>query len=273
MKRDWLTLIVIVALGTGAVWADVTEEEPFERTVAIARGGRVSLENTNGHVYVETWNRDEVLVSATKRVRARDGGDVLDVLREIEVRLSETAGGVTIESALPRGGWRRGISASVEYELKVPASVSLDLKSTNGKIEVEGVNGEARLRTTNGGIRAARLGGRLDAETTNGKIEALEVAGPLMAETTNGAIEAELTAGTLTEDVELTTTNGSVSLTLAASVAARIDARADNGSVKSDLALGTIHHEKRNALAGVLNGGGPTIRVRTSNGSISLRER
>lgn len=267
-----LTLIALAVLGTAAVWAETTEEEPFEQTVAIAPGGLVSLENTNGHVTVETWNRDEVLVSAVKKARAHGLDDAFEILKEIEIRVTESAGGVKIETELPRGGWMRGSSASVEYELKVPASASLDLKSVNGRIAVEGVNGDVILKTTNGAIHAARLGGDLLAETTNGKIEALGVAGALVAETTNGGIDAEITAATLAHDVELSTSNGGVTLTLAPSVAARIDARAGNGSVKSDLTLGRVEREKRNALSGALNGGGPTIRVRTSNGSIRLRE-
>jgi len=267
-----MTLILLAVLGTATAWAETTEEERFEQTVAIASDGRVSLENTNGHVNVTTWNRDEVLISALKTARARGGDDAREILDEVKIRVEESADGVTIETDLPRGRWMRGTSASVAYELKVPASVSLDLRSTNGQITVEGVDGEEGLRTTNGAIRASRLGGSLRAETTNGKIEALGVAGTLRAETTNGAIDAEITAATLTDDVELATTNGGVTLTLSPSVAARIDARAGNGSVKSDLPLGQVEREKRNALTGALNGGGPTIRIRTSNGSIRLRE-
>lgn len=275
MRRDRylpLALIVLAVLGAATAWAETTEDERFEQTVAMAPGGRVSLQNTNGHVTVETWNRDEVLISALKKARARGGDDAREILEEIKIRVTESAGGVTIETDLPRGGWLHGTSASVAYELKVPASASLDLRSTNGQITVEGVDGDVALKTTNGAIRASRLGGNLRAETTNGKIEALGVAGTLAAETTNGSIDAEITAATLTDDVELSTTNGGVTLTLAPSVAARIDARAGNGSVRSDLPLGQVEREKRNALTGALNGGGPTIRVRTSNGSIRLRE-
>ncbi len=264
---------VLALLATGVAWADTTEEELFERTVSVDDGGLVSVKNTNGHIYVEAWDRGEVEIRALKKARARYGDDAMDVLGDIEVRVSEAGGNVTIDTELPKGRWGRGTSASVEYEIKVPASVRLKLKSTNGKVEAEGVSGDVEITTTNGGILARRLGGNLMAETTNGKIDALDVAGAIEAETTNGSIRAEMTGDMLAEDVELSTTNGSVELRLSANVAARIDARAGNGSVRSDLPLRVEGRERRNSLTGDLNGGGPTIRIRTSNGSIRLRER
>lgn len=265
-----LLATLIAFLGTGVVRADDVVEEAFEETATVSPNGLVSLSNTNGHVSVEAWDRNEVLVSATKRARGRDAGDVL---RDIRIEVSEHGGDVTIDTDLPRSrGWFRGTSASVEYEVKVPATVRLRLKSTNGQIEVEGVGGDVELRTTNGGIRARDLGGRLDAETTNGKIDAEGVAGPIDAETTNGTIHAEIIGASLDDDVSLSTTNGAVELSLAASVSARIDARAGNGSVRSELPVRGIEREKRNELSGDLNGGGAMIRIRTSNGSIRIRE-
>ncbi len=267
-----LTLIcTVLAVTAGAAWADVHEEELFERTVAVDSNGRVSVDNTNGHILVEAWGGSEVRITATKKARARSRGDALELLDEIEIDISESGGNVTIDTILPRGKWLRGTSASVEYELKVPASVALRLKSTNGKVEAEGVAGDVELKTTNGSIYAEDLGGRLDVNTTNGRVEARGVAGPIDAKTTNGSVDLELTGSRLDEDMAISTTNGSVDLTLPSDLAARIDARAGNGRVRSDLPLSGIY-SKRNEIEGDLNGGGPTIRIRTSNGSIRLRE-
>lgn len=273
LLRATLLVTLLALVGTGAVWARDVVEEPFEKSVAVAASGRVTVSNTNGHVSVEAWSGSEVQISATKKARARDETDAREMLEDIRIEISESGGNVTIETELPRmKGWFGGGSASVEYAIKVPATVELRLKSTNGKIEVEGVEGLVDVKTTNGSISARSLGGALIAETTNGKVEALDVVGPIDAETTNGSIRAEVTAASLDEDMELSTTNGGVELGLAAGITARIDARAGNGSVKSDLPV-SAESEKRNALSGYLNGGGNhTIRIRTSNGSIRLRE-
>ncbi len=269
-----LTLLatVLAAATVGAAWADAHEEELFERTVAVDLGGRVSVDNTNGHILVEAWSGNEVQITATKKARARSHGDALELLDEIEIDISEAGGNVTIDTILPRGKWFKGTSASVEYELKVPASVELRLKSTNGKVEASGVDGTVELKTTNGSIYAEDLGGRLDVHTTNGRVEARGVAGPIDAKTTNGSVDLELTGSTLADDMVISTTNGGVDLTLPSGLAARIDARAGNGRVRSDLPISGVS-SKRNEIEGDLNGGGPTIRIRTSNGSIRLRDR
>ena len=275
-KYATLTLLtLLLAFLAASAWASDTVTEDFEETVGVHADGRVSLSNTNGHVRVETWNRDEVLVAATKKAKARDEDDAWEVLRDIRIEITQNGGDVTIDTDLPRSknGWFGGsTSASVEYDIKVPATVSLRLKSTNGHIEIEDVGGDVEATTTNGGIRARDLGGRLEAESTNGKIEALGVAGTVDAETTNGGIRAEITGSSLADDMRLSTTNGSVELRLAPGLAARIDARSGNGSVRSDLPVAGSVREKRNELSGDLNGGGPTIRIRTSNGGIRLRE-
>ena len=68
-KTISLTLLwtLLALIGTGAAIARDVAEEPFEETVSVASDGRVTLSNTNGSVRVETWNRDEVHISAVKR--------------------------------------------------------------------------------------------------------------------------------------------------------------------------------------------------------------
>ena len=62
--------IVLFCLSTGAFGA--TFEERFEQTLSAEGVQRVVLGNTNGTVRVEGWERDEISVEATKKVRAGD---------------------------------------------------------------------------------------------------------------------------------------------------------------------------------------------------------
>ena len=61
-----LALFLVAAPSAGAI--SYTEE--FSETYSLAPGGRVSVSNTNGHVRVIAWDRDEVQVDATKMARS-----------------------------------------------------------------------------------------------------------------------------------------------------------------------------------------------------------
>jgi DUF4097 and DUF4098 domain-containing protein YvlB len=140
----------------------------------------------------------------------------------------------------------------VTYEVTVPRSMSLDLENTNGAIEVADVRGSHKLYTTNGHIELARC------------------AGDVAAETTNGGIKAELLDVTPGKRVSLETTNGRISLAAPPTLAAELDAATTNGSVDTDLPVTTTRTGKH-SLRGMINGGGPSLRLRTTNGSIEIR--
>ncbi|MGZ4986216.1 MAG: hypothetical protein ACXV8A_09010, partial [Chthoniobacterales bacterium] len=71
-------------------------------------------------------------------------------------------------------------------------------------------------------------------------------------------------------DVELASSAGSISLSVPSDVAMNIEAFASVGAVSTDLPFVTTHAE-RDQLKGALNGGGKSVILRSSAGSISIR--
>ncbi len=265
-------LLILALLIATPAWADVTEEETIERTVGLAAGGEVVVEATNGSIYVETGSGDEVQVVARKKARADSASEARELLAEIEVNIEERGDSVRISADIPSSSWRGGDSATVSFEITMPADAELDASSKNGSIEVRDLGARARLATQNGSITAKGVGGPLEAESNNGSIKAYDVKGAVQAETTNGSIKAEIDGTDLGEDMRIKTTNGSIELRLDAGVAASIDARTKNGSVSSDFE-GGIQDRRKRTLDLDLNGGGPRVELESSNGSIRVRER
>ncbi|MEM7352716.1 MAG: DUF4097 family beta strand repeat-containing protein [Acidobacteriota bacterium] len=273
-RSSCLILLALLLVAPDA-WADRTEEETYEETVDLGAGGTVEVDTTNGSIRVETWDRDQVQVVARKKARARSASEAQEMLDAIEIKIRESGGTVRIEADLPRSrsGWfGGGTSANVAFELTIPADAELHASSNNGAIDVRDLGAPARLETQNGSIEADGVNGELEAFSNNGRIEADDVRGSVQAETTNGAIKVDISADALNQDVDLRTSNGSVELRLASSVAASIYARTRNGSVSSDFP-GGVQDERRRSLELELNGGGPQIELKSTNGSIRVRER
>jgi DUF4097 and DUF4098 domain-containing protein YvlB len=150
--------------------------------------------------------------------------------------------------------WVAGTSVemNVKYEVTVPRSMDLQIDDTNGRIEVSDVRGSHRIVTTNGRISLTRCAGDANVETTN------------------GSIEAELMAINAGRVMRMATTNGHITVRVPRTFAARVDAANTNGSIETDLPVTASGSHDKHTLTGTINGGGPELRLRTTNGSIHI---
>jgi hypothetical protein len=255
-----VALVALVALATGSADA-ATLEKTLERTYPLPAGGEVSVENVNGAVVVDTWDRPEVRVRATKKARAGSEEAAAEAMARLQVDVVESSDRLRIKTrhAGSQGGffsWLRGQSsnASISYRLTVPRGIHLDARTVNGAITLNGVDGVVEASTTNGSIKVDGARGRLDASTTNGsiKVAMLEV-----------SADAEL---------DFSTTNGSVTIALPADVQTDLRLRTTNGGITVDLPLDEVAERSRRRLDATLNGGGGSLRVVTTNGGIRIVE-
>jgi DUF4097 and DUF4098 domain-containing protein YvlB len=263
-------LTAVAALNAACVfdgdWEDFLPgrdyEETFQKTFTLKSDGSFSLKNTNGFIHISTWNRDEVDVNAKKIARRRESD-----LDRVKIEADASSDAVRIDTVYEK---YRNLRVTVNYEIKVPEGCRIELaRSTNGDIELAGRFGKVKAGTTNGDIRLESATGQAELSTTNGTIRAFDVSGPVNADTTNGGVVLELRE--LTDDIRADTTNGSIKLRLPRDPDARLTARTTNGSIKTDFPI-TIEgtSDSRRRLEGTLGKGGPTISLKTTNGSITI---
>jgi hypothetical protein len=213
-------------------------------------GTDLSVDATpNGGITVRGWNRQDMQVRAIVVTQADSEGDAVALGRQVQVF---TDGG-RVRTDGP--SHERGRSWSVSFEVMVPSHSNLDLRSTNGGLSLSDVAGNLELRTTNGGIRLARVGGRVRGNTTNGGIKA-----ELDGTTWNG------------EGMDIETHNGGVDLRLPDNYSAHLEADTSNGGVSIDFPI-TMQGELTRKISTDIGSGGPTIRVRTTNGGVRIGRR
>ena len=145
------------------------------------------------------------------------------------------------------------------------------LNTSGGSINIEGGGGSIDARTSGGSINIAGVKGTVDAQTSGGGIRLKEIAGSVNAKTSGGSIDAEI-LGQPRDDMHLQTSGGSVTVHLDENVRADIDAQASGGSVSTDFSVAVRGTMKRTKLQGEINGGGPLLTLRTSGGSVRIRE-
>ncbi len=277
-------------------------KEDFHLTYPLKPGGVLTIDNLNGSVEISSWEKDEVDVNGVKYCISEER------LRGMRVEGTQSGNRLTLRSVLPEGK-RSGCGA--KYTIRVPKKITLDgIVSSNGKIRVENIAGEARLQTSNGGIQVRALEGKLDARTSNATIDLDSVIGDFVGRTSNGSILVEGLEGSFSgatsnasikgrirklkpgQPMKAETSNGTIDLTLAdyagqvldvessnasvtlhlpTGVNADLRASTSNSSIECDLPMTETGISSKTRLEGKLGKGGNPIRVSTSNGSIRIR--
>jgi len=254
------TTLAATALLLAATTAGAAElEQTVDRTFDVRSGATFYLDNTNGGVHVRAATDNKVHLHAVKKVQTKSN-QLQAAMNELKIDITQPDGGVRVVTRYPknRGGdslfsWIAGesLQASVSYELELPQSLTIDIETVNGRVDVSDLTGTMKLETTNGGITIERCRGSLQAETTNGRID------------------AELLSVTAGRPIRLGTTNGGIKVALPRNLAATVDASTTNGRINTELPVTTtsVH---RTALRGTLNGGGPELKLSTTNGGIDI---
>lgn len=277
--RHYSTMILaFLSLIAPAVAAE-TLTEKFAKTYPLAADGSLSLKNTNGNVTFEAWDRNEVQVDAEKKVKAGSAEDARKILSQIQIEVEAEPSAIRIETRMPKKGdgfWNMlfgdDISAGVTYRVKLPRGAVVEADNVNGNIRLAGTRGTGRIETTNGRIEVEGTTGALVLASTNGGIKVARAEGAIKASTTNGSIEAELTRVPADRDLGFSSTNGSVNVQLPRDARLSVDAATTNGRVHSDFDLAGGDSRRKNRLTGDINGGGGTLRIRTTNGSVHIEE-
>jgi hypothetical protein len=168
------------------------------------------------------------------------------------IELGELAGTTTVES---------GSGAITGENLTGELAVT----TRSGSFEGLGLGSSVHIRTQSGSIDAAMSSnGDVDVESGSSAIRLRGVRGALTANTRSGRIAVQ---GAPSSTWQITTGSGAVVLELPWANGFTIDAASRSASV--DVEGADVEGEvERRAIRGAVNGGGPTVTVRTGSGSI-----
>ncbi|MBK9164239.1 MAG: hypothetical protein IPM21_10050 [Acidobacteria bacterium] len=225
------------------------------REFKLLASGRISVDaGKNGGISVKGGDVGEVQLRACVTASGDSAAEAQGVLSSIRVN---TSGTISAEGPADGKGW------AVSFSLIVPRNTDLELKAKNGGIAISGVESNVEFETVNGGVALSNLGGNVRGRTTNGGVSI--------------KLEGQMWRG---NGLDVLTTNGGVSLKLPATYAANIETGTVNGGFRSDIPELNVTTEdvrgdwsrgsRAKQINTSINGGGPMIRVKTTNGGIKI---
>jgi len=160
-------------------------------------------------------------------------------------------------------------------------------RTGSGDIELSGIHGAAKAIAGSGSIRAIGIAGALTASSGSGSVKFEQTAagdveigtgsgdveikgakGALKVQTGSGSISAQ---GDPTGDWRLHTGSGDVTVELPRQAAFNLVARTSSGSIDTNREIAVQGKLSPRELQGKVGGGGPTVELSTSSGSIQIR--
>jgi Putative adhesin len=208
----------------------------------------------NGGIIVRGWSQNSVQVRALVEAWGTSDSDARSVASQVRV---DTGGG-TIQATGPDTNssvtGNRNEGWAVSFEVFAPWNTDLKLESHNGGITVSDIRGKISFQSHNGGINLTRIAGEVSGETHNGGIQA-----ELQGNTWEG------------RQLELSTYNGGITLSMPKNYSASMEAHATNGRLSSDFPVTVTGHLDARNMNFNLGAGGPSIKITTHNGGIKLK--
>ena len=247
------------------------------RVEAESGGGSMKLDDIGGGVSAETGGGGIDVGTVSGDLALHTGGGSIEVRHANGKVVAETGGGtVEIQSGAQGAVIETGGGAVQVRQCNGKVKVS----TGGGSVDLSDVGGAAEIDTGGGSIHLASAKGHVHAETGGGGIELMGVPSA-SAQTGAGGITVKLVnTGSERHDSDLETGAGDITVYIASDVALNVRASVDMGNGHrittdfSDIHVsseGGPYGPKTLTADGKLNGGGPTLKVRTSSGDICIR--
>ncbi len=153
--RDLAAVLALLLITSSSVLA----QQRVSRHFPAGKNVRLELKNLSGTITVETWQRDEIKITALMEAPA------------VHFNPRQTEAGLVIDIVGDNRG--RGDVGDVNFKIQVPARSSVDLETRRGQITVSNIQGDlVRAHVwTSGDIQLSGINAsRVFASNTSGDI-------------------------------------------------------------------------------------------------------
>lgn len=239
--------------------------ERESKTFNISGRPNLNLQTFDGYITVRGWDKQEVQLTVSKRagteqqlrgvrVDTNQNGSALSVIASFDPSYTRREGNVTFNNAV------------VNLDLYVPRNSTLRLSSGDGRLELEGINGQMELITGDGRIEVRDGRGQLIARTGDGPISVTNFDGQVEARTGDGRIVLD---GRF-QGLAARTGSGSILLSVPADFNAIIETDAESLN-NEGLSVTEETGSSRRLKRWKIGSGGKVLTLHTGSGRVVLR--
>jgi hypothetical protein len=162
--------LMLCAVTLSASATEVKKE--YHREKATTANTALTVINKFGSVITETWDQDNIVIDITVKVEHPSADKAQKLLEMITVEFTEQGDNLTAETVFSKDfssfSWRgSNNNFSINYNIKMPAYISLDVTNKYGNTVIDEVSGPTKLNSKYGDLSVHKL--------TRGNVKPLNV--------------------------------------------------------------------------------------------------
>lgn len=155
------TLAVLFCAATLTASA-IEVKKQFNRSMVPTDNTTLTLINKYGSVVTETWAEKNIVIDVTVKVEHSSAEKAQKLLEMIEVKFTESGGNLTAETIFNDDfssfSWKGDNNKfSISYNVKMPASINLDVSNKYGNTVIDEVAGLTKLTIKYGDLTVNKL--------------------------------------------------------------------------------------------------------------------
>ena len=186
-------------------------EEKFEKTVPLAKDGKVILSNVSGNIEVKSSKEDQVKIDALKVSQASTLAEAQENAKKVTIEVNKEDSVLRIETKYAKEEERerhRHLDVSVHYRLWIPEKASAKISSVSGDVDAEGIGGSLGINVVSGDVEIRKVDKGVDCNTVSGDLGVQDVSGDTYLKSVSGSIivnqvRGSIDAETVSGDIEL----------------------------------------------------------------------
>ncbi len=307
LKVFMVFLLFMTLLTVSPMFAGI--EDVNTKTFDVKNGGKLIMDVERGSIKIIAESGSKMIIEVIKKAKTSDKAKAQKLFDNYKLVFKKSGNDVRIDGEYKKSLSRlwKSNKLNVKFIITLPKKYELDLNTSGGSISVTDLEGEVKTRTSGGSLKFDSVIGNVNGKTSGGSIKLKDcsgnvvvdtsggsihigtVKGEVKAHTSGGGIYVEEVMGTISAstsggsikayiskqpkaDCSLKTSGGSISVSLATGIKFNLNAKTSGGGISTDFPIIIKGKLSRNKLKTAINGGGPELLLKTSGGSIRIKE-
>ena len=272
----------------------------YQKSIDIKKPVMVNLELVKGKVSVVGSDEQQIVIEATKLVRASSIDEADELSAHIEIKVLEDGDKITVLTnyldLLNRkpSFWQKilgggsDVISDVAYKISLPYNCGISIKAMDADVELLNVESPVFIEKSTGRIKGEFIigpvtimqpMGQIDLQWVEGDIQINSQSSSITIRQTRGAIKLSTYNGNVDIQTELDspteylveTTTGNINFAVPFTAAGSIELATESGQFSSQIPV-EINSLVRNRIMGTFGGGGTKVRLNSNSGSVVLAQ-
>ncbi len=286
-------------------------EDIIERSFSIGPGGTIELHTSDADVELKGSDQEDVSVTVIRKAKRVSEERAQALFENHVVEFDLSGDRLTIEDRRENRNTRfwnmKNESFQVRYILTCPLQQNLEIKTNDGDLTIENIEGELEVRTNDGDLEVANLSGEIFLSTNDGDANAEDLAGEVVIKTNDGDLYVDRIEGSVSlntndgdirledmagsvkarthdgdisvnllsqpeDDCSIQTSDGDIDIVLPENIEVDLEVHTTDGHVRLDVRMDSSK-TSGDSFHGYssLNGGGPKFWIKSHDGNLTLR--